>query len=82
MEIQALLNSATNLVLIMYPAHHSVCRSLALLLHRQLSTVGRGSNLYFELSIDYEKALAFRKANGDYLRKGQWKDLQVEVYII
>ena len=36
-EIQALLNSATNLVLIMYPAHHSVCRSLALLLHRLLS---------------------------------------------
>ncbi len=33
----ALLNSATNLVLIMYPAHHSVCRSLALLLHRLLS---------------------------------------------
>lgn len=51
-------------------------------LHRRLSTVGRGSNLYFELGIDYEKALAFRKANGDYLRKGQWKDLQVEVYII
>lgn len=50
--------------------------------HRQLSTVGRASNLYFELGIDYEKALAFRKANGDYLRKGQWKDLQVEVYII
>ena len=65
MEIQALLNSATNLVLIMYPAHHSVCRSLALLLHRLLSTVGRASNLYFELGIDYEKALAFRKANGD-----------------
>lgn len=50
--------------------------------HRQLSTVGRASNLYFELCIDYQKALAFHKANGDYLRKGQWKDLQVEVYII
>ncbi len=32
----SVLNSATNLVLIMYPAHHSVCRSLDLLLHRQL----------------------------------------------
>ena len=49
---------------------------------RQLYAVGRGSNLYFDFTIDYAQALAFRRANGDYLRKGQWKDLIVEVYII
>lgn len=43
--------------------------------------MGRGSNLYFDFTIDYEQALAFRKANGGYLRKGQWKDITVEVYI-
>lgn len=50
--------------------------------HRQLLTVGRASNLYFDFSIDYKQALACRKANGDYLRKGQWNDLYVEVYIV
>ena len=59
--------------------------------HRQLSLGGRGSNLsilglpnmiYFDFTIDYEQALAFRKANGGYLRKGQWEDLTVEVYIV
>ena len=39
-------------------------------------------HLHFDFKIDFEQALAFRKANGDYLRKGQWKDLTVEVYII
>lgn len=42
----------------------------------------RKGNLYFEFGIDYEKTLTFRKANGEYLRKGQWNDLQVEAYII
>ena len=51
-------------------------------LHRRLYAIGRGSNLYFDFTIDYAQALAFRKANGDYLREGQWKDLTVEVYII
>ena len=44
--------------------------------------MGRGSNLYFDFTIDYAQALAFRRANGDYLREGQWKDLTVEVCII
>ena len=53
--------------------------------------MGRGSNLsllglpnmiYFDFTIDYAQALAFRRANDDYLREGQWKDLTVEVYII
>lgn len=66
----------------MYPVHHSVCRSQDWPQHRQLSQIGRSSNLHFDFKIDFEQALAFRKANGDYLRKGQWKDLTVEVYII
>ena len=38
--------------------------------------------LYFDFTIDYEQALIFRKAKGGYMRKGQWKDLTVEVYIV
>ncbi len=37
-EIQALLNSATNWVLTMYPAHHSAYQSQDWLQHRLLST--------------------------------------------
>ena len=66
----------------MYPVHRSVSRLPDWQLHRQLLTVGRASNLYFDFSIDYKQALAYRKANGDYLRKGQWNDLYVEVYIV
>ena len=79
-EIQALLNSATNLVLIMYPAHHSVCRSLALLLRRLLLQIGR-SSLSFELPLSFEQAAAYRKANGQYVRKNQWRDTTVRVFI-
>lgn len=65
-------------------------RSQDLRQHRQRLLVGRGNSLsvldlpnmmYFDFKVDYEKALAFRKANGGYLRKGQWKDITVEVYI-
>lgn len=66
----------------MYPAARTAYRLHGLRQHRQRSTVGRASNLYFQFSIDYEKTLAFRRANGDYLGKGQWKELYVEVYII
>ena len=38
--------------------------------------------LYFDFTIDYAQELDFRRANGDYLRERQWKDLIVEVYII
>ena len=38
--------------------------------------------LYFDFTIDYAQTLAFRRANGDYLREGQWKDFTIEVYII
>lgn len=51
-------------------------------LHRQLSLVGRTFNLSLKFRINYEQARAFRKANGGYLRGGQWNDLIVEAYII
>lgn len=66
----------------MYPVHRSVYQLRGWRQHRQRYLVGRGSNLYFDFTIDYEQALAFRKANGGYLRKGQWEDLTVEVYIV
>jgi hypothetical protein len=34
------------------------------------------------MKIDYEQAKAYRKANGGYLRGGQWNDLYLEVNII
>lgn len=51
------------------------------MLFRQLSQVNRTSNLTFKFKVNYEDAKAFRKANGGYLRGGQWNDLIVEVYI-
>lgn len=66
----------------MYPAPRTVCRLQDWQQHRRRYAVGRGSNLYFDFTIDYAQELAFRRANGDYLREGQWKDLTVEVYII
>ena len=44
--------------------------------------ISSATTLYFNFTIDYDQALAFRRANGDYLRERQWKDLTVEVYII
>jgi len=37
--------------------------------------------LCFSFSIDFEAALAFRRARGDYLREYQYQPLEVEVYI-
>jgi len=56
--------------------------SLVWLPHRQQSQVSRTFNLTFNFKVNYEDAKAFRKANGGYLRGGQWNDLLVEVYII
>ena len=47
---------------------------------RQLSKVGR-SSLSFELPLGFEEAAAYRKANGQYVRKNQWRDTTVTVYI-
>ena len=80
MEIHLQLNSATRSVLTMYLAHHSVYQSLVLQQHRQLSKVGR-SSLSFELPLGFEEAAAYRKANGQYVRKNQWRDTTVTVYI-
>ena len=37
--------------------------------------------LCFSFSVDFEAALAFRKARGEYLREYQYQPLEVEVYI-
>ena len=47
---------------------------------RQLSKVGR-SSLSFELPLGFKEAEAYRKANGQYLRKNQWRDTTVRVLI-
>lgn len=37
--------------------------------------------LYDSFVIDFETARAFRKNHGNYLRKNQWADLKIEVYV-
>ena len=74
------MNSATRSVSTTFPARPSAFPSLALLLRRQLSKVGR-SSLSFELPLGFEEAAAYRKANGQYVRKNQWRDTTVTVYI-
>lgn len=36
---------------------------------------------FWTFTIGFEEAQAFRRANGGYLRKNQWEDLTVDVYI-
>ena len=48
--------------------------------HRQLSQIGR-SSLSFELPLGFKEAEAYRKANGQYLRKNQWRDTTARVLI-
>ena len=50
------------------------------LLHRLLLQIGR-SSLSFELPLSFEQAAAYRKANGQYVRKNQWRDTTVRVFI-
>ena len=64
----------------MYPVHRSVYRSLDWQRHRRLYKVGR-SSLSFELPLSFEQAAAYRKANGQYVRKNQWRETNVTVYI-
>ena len=49
-------------------------------LYRQLSQIGR-SSLSFELPLSFEQAAAYRKVNGQYVRKNQWRDINVRVFI-
>lgn len=37
----------------------------------------RRSSLSFELPLSFEQAAAYRKANGQYVRKNQWMDTTV-----
>lgn len=53
---------------------------VAWLLHRLLLQIGR-SSLSFELPLSFEQAAAYRKANGQYVRKNQWRDTTVRVFI-
>ena len=39
------------------------------------------SSLSFELPLSFEQAAAYRKANGQYVRKNQWRDTTVRVLI-
>ncbi len=41
----------------------------------------RRSSLSFELPLSFEQAAAYRKANGQYVRKNQWRDTTVRVLI-
>ena len=49
-------------------------------LYKLLSKVGR-SSLSFELPLGFKEAEAYRKANGKYVRKNQWRDTTVTVEI-
>lgn len=62
----------------MAPSSMQSCRSTAP--HKRLSKVGR-SSLSFELPLSFEQAAAYRKANGQYVRKNQWRETTVTVYI-
>ena len=41
----------------------------------------RRSSLSFELPLSFEQAAAYRKVNGQYVRKNQWRDTTVKVLI-
>lgn len=41
----------------------------------------RRSSLSFELPLSFEQAEAYRKTNGQYVRKNQWRDTTVRVFI-
>ena len=41
----------------------------------------RRSSLSFELPLSFEQAAAYRKANGQYVRKNQWRDTTVREFI-
>jgi len=41
----------------------------------------RRSSLSFELPLSFEQASAYRKVNGQYVRKNQWRDTTVRVLI-
>ena len=64
----------------MYHVHHLECQSLDWQQLRQLSKVGR-LNLSFDLPLSFEQAAAYRKANGQYVRKNQWRETTITALI-
>ena len=64
----------------MYLVLLSVFRSLVWLLLR-LPLNKQGVCLTFDIPIEFKEAEAFRKANGMYVRKNQWRDTTVKVCI-
>ena len=64
----------------MFHAHRSEFLLQDLQQLRQLSQIGR-SSLSFELPLSFEQAAAYRKANGQYVRKNQWRDTTVREFI-
>ena len=59
---------------------YEIVGAMYCLQHRQLSQIGR-SSLSLELPLSFEQAAAYRKANGQYVRKNQWRDTTVRVFI-
>lgn len=59
---------------------HGWCIASHIAPNRQLLQVSR-SSLSFELPLSFEQAAAYRKANGQYVRKNQWRDTTVRVFI-
>ncbi|BDF07969.1 hypothetical protein CE91St49_14050 [Emergencia timonensis] len=47
---------------------------------RLLSKVGR-SSLSFELLLSFEQAATWRKANGQYVRRNQWRKLLLIYFV-
>ena len=64
----------------MCPAPRSAYRLPDWPQRRQRLQIGR-SSLSFELPLSFEQAAAYRKANGQYVRKNQWRDTTVRVFI-
>ena len=64
----------------MWACGYEIVGAMYCLQHGQLSKVGR-SSLSFELPLGFKEAEAYRKANGQYLRKNQWRDTTVRVLI-
>ena len=75
-----LVNIGVNFTELFDPNKFETQNLLTWLLLRQLSQIGR-SSLSFELPLSFEQAAAYRKANGQYVRKNQWRDTTVRVFI-
>lgn len=67
----------------MYLAHHSEFQLLDLLLLRLLLHRNK-RNLQlplYEYTFGFEETQHYRKAQGSYLRRNQWEDLTIKVWV-